>query len=181
LNTSLIKLFETPDKFWEHYSIPAFDENEFPASELGSEIKSNKYKVHSSAILSSKLNPHFPRTWWPDIESEDTAICSTEFMEFVPLEVQARGFVYGLITSKPFQDGIAQRVTGTTGSRQRAQPKSVGEIPTVRPDDELVLVFSRLCETIMKKKAKKYSTKSDARESKRWATAKTPLRRNHPR
>ena len=147
LDTTSVKPHNDPDKLWEHYSIPAFDVNEAPKFELGSEIKSNKYKVNPIAILSSKLNPNTPRTWWPDVDDETSAICSTEFMQFVPTDVAQRAFIFGLITSDIFQSGIKQRVTGSTGSRQRAQPRAVAEMDVIKPKEELVLAYcSRLTE-----------------------------------
>ncbi len=147
LDTTSVKPHKEPDKLWEHYSIPAFDVNEAPKFEFGSEIKSNKYKVNPTAILSSKLNPNTPRTWWPDVDDETSAICSTEFMQFVPTDMVQRAFMFGLITSEIFQSGIKQRVTGSTGSRQRAQPSAVAEIDIVKPNEELILTYcSRLTE-----------------------------------
>lgn len=141
LDTTSVKPHEEPSRLWEHYSIPAFDVYEAPVLELGSEIKSNKYKVNPTSILSSKLNPNTPRTWWPDVEYETSAICSTEFMQFIPTDESQRAFVFGLITSDPFQSGIKQRVTGSTGSRQRAQPSAVAEMDVVKPKEELVLAY----------------------------------------
>ena len=141
LDTTSVKPHEEPSRLWEHYSIPAFDVYEAPVLELGSEIKSNKYKVNPTSILSSKLNPNTPRTWWPDVEYETSAICSTEFMQFIPTDESQRAFIFGLITSDPFQSGIKQRVTGSTGSRQRAQPSAVAEMDVVKPKEELVLAY----------------------------------------
>jgi type I restriction enzyme S subunit len=144
LDTSSVKPGNSPEKLWEHYSIPAFDNGKSPALELGADIKSNKYKVHPAAVLSSKLNPHFPRTWWPDVTDEMAAICSTEFMQFVPKNPEHRPFVAGMVTSTPFQSGIRSCVSGTTGSRQRAQPKQVAVMEVVLPTAELVMKFSQL-------------------------------------
>ena len=144
LDTTSIKPNNEPEKVWEHYSIPAFDEGKSPALELGANIKSNKYKVSPSAILSSKLNPHFPRTWWPNVTDEEAAICSTEFMQFIPKEASHRPFVAGMIMSDPFQSGIMMRVTGSTGSRQRAQPKQVAVMNVVLPREELIEAYSTL-------------------------------------
>ena len=141
LDTTSVKPYKEPDKLWEHYSIPAFDVNEAPNLELGSEIKSNKYKVNPFAILSSKLNPNTPRTWWPDVNDQTSAICSTEFMQFIPNDAIQRAFIFGLVTSDNFQSGIKQRVTGSTGSRQRAQPRAVAEMDIVNPKEELILAY----------------------------------------
>ncbi|MBN7768605.1 restriction endonuclease subunit S [Marinobacter daepoensis] len=143
LDTTSVKPAQDPEKVWEHYSIPAFDEGATPAFETGTDIKSNKYKVYPTAVLSSKLNPHFPRTWIPDVQNPDAAICSTEFMQFVPLEPQHRAFIAGMVTSEPFQSGIMMRVTGSTGSRQRAQPKQVAAMDIILPKNDLRAVYSQ--------------------------------------
>ncbi len=157
LDTSSVNPGQEPEKIWEHYSIPAFDKNGSPAHELGSEIKSGKYKVHPASILSSKLNPHFPRTWIPNVSDQDAAICSTEFMQFVPNKKTHRPFVAGLITSRPFQAGIMMRVTGSTGSRQRAQPREVAVMEIVLPPAELIDVYSTIASPILKNAAKNIS------------------------
>ncbi|MFE8034507.1 restriction endonuclease subunit S, partial [Thiohalocapsa marina] len=154
LDTSSVKPGNAPNKQWEHYSIPAFDDGKSPVLELGAEIKSNKYKVHPAGVLSSKLNPHFPRTWWPDVAEVDAAICSTEFMQFVPRVPAHRPFVAGMVTSAPFQSGIMMRVTGSTGSRQRAQPKQVAVMEVVLPTTELVVKFSKLAEPLYQAQAR---------------------------
>lgn len=152
LNTTSVKPHDEKEKLWEYYSIPAFDESEYPSFEMGSEIKSNKYKVHPSALLVSKLNPHFPRIWWPAVEVAKAAICSTEFMQFIPKQAAHRAFVYSMVISPPFQQGILQRVTGTTGSRQRAQPKSVAEMLVLNPGEKLICSFVSICENMFLQK-----------------------------
>jgi type I restriction enzyme, S subunit len=154
LDTSSVKPNKKPDEQWEHYSIPAFDANQSPAFELGKTIKSGKYKVNPTSVLSSKLNPHFPRTWWPDVEDEELAICSTEFMQFVPHKAEYRPFMYGMITSLPFQQGIQQRVTGSTGSRQRAQPPQVASMDVVIPPEKLISMYSKRLISLHQKAAK---------------------------
>ena len=128
LDTTSIKPFEHPKTLWEHYSIPSYDSSGMPSWDKGSEIKSNKYLVKPGAVLSSKLNPKTERTWWPFMIKEKFSICSTEFMQFVPHKHNEQAFIYSLIRSEPFQRNILERVTGTTGSRQRAQPKQIAEI-----------------------------------------------------
>lgn len=128
LDTTSVKPFEQPETTWEHYSIPSYDSSGMPSLDKGYEIKSNKYLVKQGAILSSKLNPETERTWWPVMMNEEASICSTEFMQFVPRQKGEQAFVYNLIRSEPFQANILERVTGSTGSRQRAQPKQIAEI-----------------------------------------------------
>jgi type I restriction enzyme S subunit len=128
LDTTSVKPFEQPETIWEHYSIPSYDSSGMPSWDKGSEIKSNKYLVKPGAILSSKLNPETERTWWPFMIEKKFSICSTEFMQFIPHKYEEQAFIYSLIRSEPFQANILVRVTGSTGSRQRAQPKQIAEI-----------------------------------------------------
>ena len=79
-----VKPTNIPGTLWEHYSILAFDAEQYPSYELGDTIKSNKYEVVSNSILVSKLNPSTRRLWIPQLIDEKSAICSTEFMEYVP-------------------------------------------------------------------------------------------------
>lgn len=144
LDTTSVKPAKEPEKTWEHYSIPAFDDSMSPAFDLGAEIKSNKYRVFPASVLVSKLNPHFPRTWLPKVLDSSAAICSTEFMQFVPIKPTQRAFVAGVVKSEIFQNGIMMRVTGSTGSRQRAQPKQVAEMEVLLPSEELRNIYSVL-------------------------------------
>ena len=160
LDTTSVKPSKEPEKLWEHFSIPAYDVDESPRIEFGEDIKSNKYKVDTNAILTSKLNPSTPRTWWPDIEKENSAICSTEFMQFVPHNPEYKAFTLGLILSKPFQEGILQRVTGSTGSRQRAQPPQVANMEVVLPTEALVKFYSNRIESLYVSKAKRIKENS---------------------
>ena len=154
LNTTAVNPYEHPNKKWNHYSIPAFDVDQFPSIEFGDEIKSNKYRVHGDAVLVSKLNPNTPRIWLPQKENENDSICSTEFMQFIPNNKVFRPFIYSLVISQPFQNGIMERVTGSTGSRQRAQPPSVAQMNVVAPNPELVEEYGRRIESVLDRKAK---------------------------
>ncbi|WP_148401757.1 restriction endonuclease subunit S [Clostridium sp. Marseille-P299] len=106
---------------YEHYSIPAFDQCNFPTFNVGDDIKSNKYLVSKGDILLSKLNPMTKRLWYPAVLT-DNAVCSTEFMIYKTSESH-RGYVYALLNSNRFMDYIASIATGSTNSRQRCKPK----------------------------------------------------------
>jgi type I restriction enzyme S subunit len=67
----------SPDALFCHYSIPAFDEGQWPKAELGESIKSLKSRVPPGVILLSKLNPEIERVWLVDIHSGERAVCST--------------------------------------------------------------------------------------------------------
>ncbi|MDN3519623.1 restriction endonuclease subunit S [Aquisalimonas lutea] len=153
LRTRSIKPSDASDEVWEHYSIPAYDEGKYPSFDRGDEIKSNKYQVPNSAVLVSKLNPRFPRIWWPLVFNSKLSVCSTEFMPFVPMSTEWRGFVAGLVLSEPFQRSMLERVSGSTGSRQRAQPKEVIKMPVVLPESDLIEEFSRRVTPLFQKSA----------------------------
>jgi len=140
LSTSSTSPSKQPDRTFEHYSIPAFDEHHWPVFEKGESIKSNKYIVSKNAVLVSKLNPVMPRIWYPPILT-DMAICSTEFMQFVPQEPMYRTYLYCLMQTEEMKQSILERVTGSTGSRQRAQPKQVASLSVLVPEKELISEF----------------------------------------
>ena len=65
-----------PDKLYSHYSLPAFDDNQYPQKQFGKDIKSNKFLFNEDSILLSKLNPTIKRVWYVD-KLDDNPICST--------------------------------------------------------------------------------------------------------
>ena len=69
---------KNPEVLFEHFSLPAFDKQQMPILELGTEIKSNKTSVPADALLLSKLNPHIPRVWLP-VDVCRNAVSSTKF------------------------------------------------------------------------------------------------------
>ncbi len=144
LMTTSVLPNKEPETVWTHFSIPAFDDGQHPTLDLGETIKSGKYRVPSHAVLASKLNPQFPRVWMPDVQDERYAICSTEFMPFEPNEPAERPFLYSLFCSKTIQTEIENRVTGSTGSRQRVKPKEIAELPLLGVPAPLRQVFSKM-------------------------------------
>jgi type I restriction enzyme S subunit len=137
-----------PLEIFEHYSIPAFDAGSMPVYDLGGTIKSNKYTVSPNAVLVSKLNPETPRVWLPTVKT-DRAVCSTEFMQFVPTRNCGRSYLYLLMCSDPMQVEILRRVTGSTGSRQRAQPSQIATLPIVVPAEEVIRAFESLVSPLL--------------------------------
>ena len=150
--TTLVTQTEYPknksNKTWEHYSIPAYDKGKQPVLELGENIKSGKYMVPKNSVLASKLNPQFPRVWLPDVIEQESAICSTEFMPFVPKKNIRISFLYELLRSHPVQAEIMSRITGSTGSRQRVKPKEVAIMPIITPQKAIIDTFSDMVSTI---------------------------------
>jgi type I restriction enzyme S subunit len=136
------------DETFDHYSIPAFDDGQVPVVSLGREIKSNKTLMAPGCILVSKLNPHIPRVWLPDVDKERRSICSTEFLAFAANGSAGRYFAFSLFTSEPFTRTFASRVTGTTGSHQRVSPQSLLALSVVLPPGRLIRRYSEIVEPL---------------------------------
>lgn len=149
LVTNSIAPGKTPKAVFEHYSIPAFDVGRMPAMEIGESIKSNKYIVDSDSVLVSKLNPQTPRVWLPAVAT-DRAICSTEFMQFVPHDRENRSYLYCLMSSGAMQEVVLQHVTGSTGSRQRAQPSQIAKVNILTPSPSVVMAFNWQADPVLK-------------------------------
>jgi type I restriction enzyme S subunit len=141
-----------PDEVFAHYSLPAFDEGQEPKLEIGSIIKSNKYLVPSDAVLLSKLNPHIPRIWMPDVAINNRPIASTEYLVLSPKAGYSRGYVFGLVTSSAFTSIYGTMVSGTTGSHQRVTPSHVLEVSLVLPPDEVLNEYADLVMDLYSKK-----------------------------
>ena len=130
-----------PHEVFAHYSLPAYDEGQQPKLELGASIKSNKYLVPSDAVLLSKLNPHIPRIWMPDVSTQHRPIASTEFLALCPKPGYSRELVYTLVTSQMFCQIYGTLVSGTTGSHQRVSPASVLDVAIVLPPEPIANDF----------------------------------------
>jgi len=148
---STIDPSEFPDELFEHYSLPAFDEGRIPKLEIGGAIKSQKLLVYSDAVLLSKLNPHIPRIWLPDVTTKQRAICSTEFLVAQPGPDVSRQLLFCLFTNGTFAAEFATLVTGTTGSHQRVKGESVLEMKLVIPPAKLGKVFSVLAHPVFRR------------------------------
>jgi len=139
-----INPIEFPGETFDHYSLPAYDEGRTPKSELGSAIMSNKLIVTPNSVLLSKLNPHIPRIWLPDLHEKRRSVCSTEFIVASTRLGFSCEFLFSLFTSAAFATTYGTLVTGTTGSHQRIRPESVLEMKTIIPPSELVEAYSNI-------------------------------------
>lgn len=154
LRTESVQPKFEPEIVWQHFSIPAFDDGRVPTEDLGGSIKSGKYSVPRQAVLASKLNPQFPRTWLPSIDDGQASVCSTEFMPFVPNEPTDRGFLYSLLCSANIQTKIADRATGSTGSRQRVKPKEVAELSVLSASAPVRRAYANIADSQYQKASK---------------------------
>jgi len=142
-----------PDELFDHYSIPAFDEGRMPRVENGEQIKSNKFKMPSNAILISKLNPRFPRVWFPTISNTRRSVCSTEFLVALPKENATCEYLYSLFCSHSFREVFSTFVTGTSTSHQRVRPEDFLLIDLVVSPKDVVTQFSEVSSPLYEKMA----------------------------
>ena len=133
---------EFPTETFDHFSLPAFDNGRSPKVELGRAIMSNKFAVEPTSVLLSKLNPHIPRIWLPDLHPSRRSVCSTEFMVACSKPGGSREYLFSLFTSSAFASIYGTLVTGTTGSHQRIRPESVLDMRIVIPSAALIRAFT---------------------------------------
>lgn len=142
LNRGAVNPGEFPTETFDHYSLPAFDNGRTPKVELGRAIMSNKFAVTPNSVLLSKLNPHIPRIWLPDLNASRRSVCSTEFMVACAKGGVSREYLFSLFTSSAFTSVYGTLVTGTTGSHQRIRPESVLDMQIVIPTPALICAFT---------------------------------------
>lgn len=147
ISTKSLKPQQHIGEIWEHYSIPAFDEAHWPKVEPAEAIKSNKYTVDKNSILISKLNPSIKRVWIPICLTEK-AVCSTEFIVYKPLIAEHKSFYCAAINSESFTAYLLEHVTGSTGSRQRTQPKETLDYPMPNPTEGEIKAFCKFANPI---------------------------------
>ncbi|MBE2941258.1 restriction endonuclease subunit S [Anoxybacillus flavithermus] len=150
INTTSVDPKENPEILYEHYSIPAFDEQKYPKFEYGSEIKSNKYLVRPNSFLVSKLNPTTKRVWDPLCITEN-AISSTEFINYLPKDISYQSYLYCMLNSERFSEHLIKHATGSTGSRQRVKPAETLTFNVILPDTETLKKFDNLIRPIREK------------------------------
>ena len=144
LNRGAVNPGDFPTETFDHFSLPAFDNGRTPKVELGSAIMSNKFTVTPNSVLLSKLNPHIPRIWLPDLNTSRRSVCSTEFMVACSKPGVSREYLFSLFTSSAFASIYGTLVTGTTGSHQRIRPESVLDMTIVIPSSPLIRNFTAI-------------------------------------
>lgn len=148
LNRGAVNPGDFPTETFDHFSLPAFDNGRTPKVELGSAIMSNKFAVTPNSVLLSKLNPHIPRIWLPDLHASRRSVCSTEFMVACSKPGVSREYLFSLFTSSAFSSVYGTLVTGTTGSHQRIRSESVLDMRIVIPSPQLIQVFTAIAKPI---------------------------------
>ena len=135
---------------YSHYSIPSFDDNQTPSNDYGESIKSNKFAIHDSVTMLSKLNPDHKRIWYID-KVERNAVCSTEFLPFYAKDKEQSAFVYCYLNCKQNYREIANGAKGTTNSHQRIDANAILS-RKIAYDSEAISQFSILVVDFMKQK-----------------------------
>jgi type I restriction enzyme S subunit len=158
-----------PSEVFYHYSLPAFDDGRSPKMESGSTIMSNKFVVEPDAVLLSKLNPHIPRVWLPDLNAALRSVCSTEFMVARAAAGSSREYLFNLFTNSSFASVYGTMVSGTTGSHQRIGPDSFMAMQVVAPPGPLIKAFTNLVRPMFD------TIHSNLRESRDLATLRDTL------
>lgn len=133
---------EFPDEEFEHFSIPAFDDERRPVVERGETILSSKYRVGTSCVLLSKLNPRIRRVWLPEPSGQRAAIASTEFLVLNPRPGISREFIYAHCCSEEFAEGFNSLAIGTSTSHQRVKPDDLLAMSTIVPDPRTIEFFT---------------------------------------
>ncbi len=144
-----IKPFEFPTTVFNHYSLPEFDSGKTPSKEIGEKILSSKYQVENQSILISKLNPRIPRVW-TIIKCEMNSVCSTEFQVVKPLDEDYFSFVNSLCSSKEYFTSLQSKVTGTSSSHQRVNPKDIINYDFVIPPNKVIKSFQDVVYNFLK-------------------------------
>jgi type I restriction enzyme S subunit len=109
---------KSPDIWFTHYSLPAYDNSREPEIQKGNEIMSNKFLLEGKSVLFSKLNPRIKRIW-PIDEITPNSVCSTEFIAYQAKEEALFPFVWCYLNSDSFYSKVMSEVNGATGSHQR--------------------------------------------------------------
>jgi type I restriction enzyme, S subunit len=135
-----------PSELFSHFSIPAYDEGKVPSIEEGKSVLSGKTIIDSDRVLVSKLNPRIYRAWTVYKPSERRAFSSTEFINYIPNHEDFWAFVNCHVRDEVFIREFCSHATGTTGSRQRVPPQRTLSFQCVKPSDEALREFNKICE-----------------------------------
>lgn len=136
-------------EIYNHYSIPAYDDTQFPEKQSGGAIKSGKYIVYDNSVLLSKLNPRIKRLWFIKT-AEENAICSTEFIPIQTKNNDLISFVFYLIDSDIFYQQALSLANGATGSHQRFHAEDIMQIPFAWNED-IAIGFAQKTNCILQK------------------------------
>ncbi|MDN7016553.1 restriction endonuclease subunit S [Lactiplantibacillus plantarum] len=114
---------KTSETLVNHFSMPAFDEDQYPIIDKVTSIKSNKNIVEPFSVLVSKMNPQVKRVWLPNISDKILNVASTEFLTFTADSAEMQAFIFAIVNNKSYKQFLMSNTTGTTNSRQRVLPR----------------------------------------------------------
>lgn len=114
---------KTSETLVNHFSMPAFDEDQYPIIDKVTSIKSNKNIVEPFSVLVSKMNPQVKRVWLPNISDKILNVASTEFLTFTADSVEMQAFIFAIVNNKSYKQFLMSNTTGSTNSRQRVLPR----------------------------------------------------------
>lgn len=114
---------KTSETLVNHFSIPAFDEDQYPIIDKVTSIKSNKNIVEPFSVLVSKMNPQVKRVWLPNISDKILNVASTEFLTFTADSAEMQAFIFAIVNNKSYKQFLMSNTTGSTNSRQRVLPR----------------------------------------------------------
>jgi type I restriction enzyme S subunit len=140
---------DSPEVQFRHFSIPAFDDGQNAELISGRSIRSVKWRVPPGAVLLSKLNPGIERVWLVDVQRDDRAICSTEFLVLRPCPPHGTPYAYCLARSRLLRQQIAGLATGTSGSHQRAPVDAILRLAVPGAPEPLVRAFDAAAAPIL--------------------------------
>lgn len=119
--------------FWE-YSMPAYDDVRKPYRMIGKSMSSMRFSISAPILLFNKLNVRQKRVWYVE-ESEENALCSTEFLPFVSNKVDLY-FLRELLLSDAITFDFENMSTGTSNSQKRISPESFLDYEVFIPEDK---------------------------------------------
>lgn len=114
---------KTSETLVNHFSMPAFDEDQYPIIDKVTSIKSNKNIVEPFSVLVSKMNPQVKRVWLPNITDKILNVASTEFLTFTADSAEMQAFIFAIVNNKSYKQFLMSNTTGSTNSRQRVLPR----------------------------------------------------------
>ncbi|MCC5865208.1 MAG: restriction endonuclease subunit S [Wenzhouxiangella sp.] len=116
-----------------HYSIPALQQTGRPAIEPATEIASNKWSLRGGEVLVSKLNVHKNCVAIAERHDDLPLISSTEFVPFVPTDIEPRYLKYVFQSEETIQH-LMSFSESATRSHARVNPSDIVKLKVHQPD-----------------------------------------------
>ena len=140
------------EKIFEHYSIPAYQNNMIPSLEKGQDILSQKQVIQNNTVLFGKLNPRVEKVWLVKGHSKYKKIASTEWIAISPHKGVCIDFIYYVMWSNFVMPYAKSLTSGSTPSRQRIDPKQFFKInipvPPLSEQKKIAAILSKIQQAI---------------------------------